>query len=58
MENDQKDEILEELWQIKDQISLSANKDIRQIVAKVNKMVQEQGFSKNTVDNWRKTKIA
>ena len=58
MENDQKDEILEELWQIKDQISLSANKDIRQIVEKANVIAQAAGFSKKTVDHGRKTKIA
>ena len=58
MKDDQKDEILEELWQIKDQISLFSHKDIRKIVARVNEMVQEQGFSKNTLDKWQKIKIA
>jgi uncharacterized protein YihD (DUF1040 family) len=57
MEEDQKDEVLEELWHIKDQLSSSCNKDIRQLVERVNKIAQEQGFEK-TVEDQQNRKIA
>jgi hypothetical protein len=50
MEKEQKDEIIEELWKIKDQFSSTCNKNIRQLVQLVNEIAEKQGFDK-TVDN-------
>nr|VFJ60822.1 MAG: hypothetical protein BECKFW1821B_GA0114236_106011 [Candidatus Kentron sp. FW] len=50
MDKKQKDEIIEELWKIKEQFSSSYNKNIRQITQFVNDIAKEQGFDK-TVDN-------
>ena len=57
MEKDQKDEVIEKLWYIKDRFSSSCNKNIRQLVEKVNKIAEEQGFE-TTIKNQQKSKIA
>jgi len=48
---------LKSLWHLKNQLSSSCNKDIRQLVERVNKIAQEQGFEK-TVKNQQNRKIA
>ena len=45
MKNSQKDEIIQELWKIKDEFSFSCNGDIKKIVERMNKIAEEQGFS-------------
>jgi hypothetical protein len=57
MEEDKKDEVIEELWHIKDQFSTSCNKNIRQLVKRVNKIAQEQGFE-TPIEKQQKRKIA
>lgn len=50
MKNEQKDEIIEELWKIKDQFSSTCNKNIRQLVQLANEIAKKQGFDE-TIDN-------
>lgn len=57
MKKEQKDEIIEELWKIKDQFSSSCNKNIRQLIQLVNDIAKKQGFDK-TVDNSKIKNIA
>ena len=58
MEKDQRDEIIEELWQIKDEFSSSCGKDIRKIVEKINKIAEEQGFSGEQINKREKIQTA
>jgi len=44
MKNEQKDEIIEELWKIKGQFSSSCNKNVRQLIQLVNDIAKKQGF--------------
>ncbi len=50
MKKNEKDEIIEELWKIKDQFSSSCNRNIRQLVQLINHIAEKQGFDK-TADN-------
>jgi hypothetical protein len=45
-----KDEIIQELWKIKEHFSCSCNKNIRQLIQLVNTIAKQQGFE-NTVSN-------
>ncbi|MBF0235268.1 MAG: hypothetical protein HQK65_19875 [Desulfamplus sp.] len=45
----QKDEIIEELWEIKEKFSSKCNKNIRQLVQLVNEIAIQKGFEK-TID--------
>lgn len=44
MENETKDDIIQELWQINDKFASSCNNDIDQIIKTINKLAEEKGF--------------
>jgi hypothetical protein len=46
MNKEQKDEIIEELWKIKDQFSSSCNRNIKQLIQLVNDIAKKQGFDR------------
>ena len=46
----ERDEIIEELWKIKDEFSSSSGKDISKIVERINKIAEEQGFSEEPIN--------
>lgn len=50
MNKKEKDEIIEEVWKIKEQFSSSCKKNIRQIVQMANDIAKKKGFDK-TVNN-------
>lgn len=45
-----KDEIIEDIWKIKEHFSISCNKNVRELVQLVNDIAKKQGFDK-TVNN-------
>jgi hypothetical protein len=58
MKDYEKDEILEELWKIKDEFSSSCDNDIGKIVEKMNRIVGEQALLGEEVNLREKTQAA
>lgn len=50
MRKEQEDEVIEELWKIKDRFSSSCNKNVRQLVRLVNDIAKKQDLDE-IVDN-------
>jgi hypothetical protein len=46
----QEDEIIEELWRIKDNFSSSCNEDMGKIIETMNKIAEKEGFSDNRIN--------
>ena len=53
-----KDEIIEELWRIKDELSSSCENNIKKLVQKMNMIAQEQGLLGEELDQRNKSEIA
>jgi hypothetical protein len=58
MRNYDKNEIIEELWKIKDEVSFSCDKDIGKIVEMANKIAKEQTLLGEEVNLREKTQTA
>ena len=55
MKNEETDEILEELWNIKDEFSSSCDRDMRKIIEKMKGIAVEQGFLGEEINLREKT---
>jgi|GEM_PF-2545128 len=49
MENVIRDEIIEELWQIKDRFSFSCNRNIGELIKKMNDIAEELHFAEKQI---------
>ena len=58
MKNNIKDEIIEELWKIKDELSLSCDKDMNKLIEKMNKLAQELNLPGEEVNLRKKSETA
>ncbi len=56
MNNENKDEIIEELWRIKDNFSSSCKNNVDKFINEVNKIAQQNGFHGEQI-NHRREKI-
>ena len=56
MEKENRDEIIEELWNVKDELASSCNQDMEQIVKKMNKIARNVGFKDNQISQHSKGK--
>ena len=58
MDNENKDEIIEELWCIKDKFSSSCNKNMEKIIKTMNKIAEEKGFHEKEINLRKKVSIS
>ncbi len=58
MEKEKRDEIIEELWNVKDEFAGSCNQNMEQIVKKMNEIAEDIGFKDNQISQQSKATVA
>lgn len=58
MKNNERDEIIEELWEVKDNFSSSCNQNVGEIVKKMNMIAEDLKFKDAELRQEKKVKAA